>query len=115
MIRIHHKDLTPDRWRRLSFAEQMANVGSEIFRAISWRPKNAEYGRLALERALELLDLTLEVSAGSKSRLRELARLRETLVDYFVFENTYGSSDGTWASYFGAFNYAARNPSAKRT
>jgi len=69
---------------------------------------------LALERALELLDLTLEVSVRSRPRLKELARLRETLVDYFSFDNDYCSNDKNWQNYFNAFNYAARNPVAKK-
>ncbi len=113
MKRIHHKSLTLERWQKFSFYEQMANVGSEVFRAISWRQKKPEYSRLALERALELLDLTLEAAVGSRTRLKELTRLREALVDYFFFDNAYGSSDKSWQNYFGAFNYAAKNPSAK--
>ena len=110
---LHHKDLTAERWQTFSFYEQMANIGSEVFRAMSWQQRNREYSRLALERALELLDLTLEASIRSRSRLKELARLRETLVDYFSFDNEYGSTDKSWQNYFNAFNYAARNPAAK--
>jgi hypothetical protein len=110
---LHHKDLTADRWKAFSFCEQMANIGSEVFRAINWRQKNREFSQLALERALELLDLTLETSVRSSSRLKELARLRETLVDYFNFDNEYCSTDNSWQNYFNAFNYAARNPAAK--
>ena len=39
----------------------MANVGSEVERALNWQAKgNKEYSRLAFERALELLDFTTE-------------------------------------------------------
>jgi hypothetical protein len=110
---LHHKNLTLERWQKLSFYEQMANIGSEVFRAMSWRLKNQEYSRLALERALELLDLTLEAVVKSRSRLKELTRLREALVDYFIFDNDYGSNDKNWQKYFGAFNHAAKNPLAK--
>jgi hypothetical protein len=111
--RLYHKDLTLERWQKFSFHEQMANIGSEVFRAITWREKNREYSRLALERALELLDITLEAVANSGSRLKELTRLREALVDYFLFENAYGSNDKSWENYFGPFNYAAKNQPAK--
>lgn len=111
-MNLHHKDLTLERWQRLSFYEQMANIGSEILRAINWRGRNQEYSRLALERALELLDLTLETAAskGSRPRLKELTRLRESLVDYFFFDNDYHSNDKNWQDYFLAFSYAARRP-----
>ena len=57
---IQHKGLAAGRWNELTFDEQMANTGSEVGRAIKWRKKgDAEYSRLAYERALELMDLTL--------------------------------------------------------
>ncbi|KAF0134432.1 MAG: hypothetical protein FD145_657 [Candidatus Saganbacteria bacterium] len=105
---VYHKELANGRWAKLSFCEQMANVGSEVGRTISWRNKgNKEYSERAFDRALELLDLTI---ANEKEfcRLRELLRVRETLVDYFMYDNIYGSSDEKWDKYFLAFNYAAR-------
>lgn len=96
------------KWAKLTLAEQLANVGSEVGRAISWRQKNnQEYSRLAFERALELIDLSLG-TIKKFSQLRELARVREALADYFVFDNSYHSTDKSWQSYFLAFNYAAR-------
>jgi len=62
---------------------------------------------MAFERALELLDLTISDSKNIK-RLKELLRLRETLADYFAFENEYKSTDKSWQNYFYAFNFAAR-------
>lgn len=97
-----------ERWQKLAFFEQMANVGSEVERAISWRKnRNQEYSRLAFERALELLDLTID-DTRNKKRLRELFRLREVLVDYFCFSNSFFSSDALWHNYFYPFNWAAR-------
>lgn len=107
---IHHKGLTKRRWSELSFFEQMANVGSEVERTIKWKNRDSEYARLAFERALELLDLTI---GGAKDlpRLKELVRVRELLTDYFEFDNIYGSSDEKWQKYFYSFNFAARNNS----
>lgn len=103
-----HKNLAGGRWKALTFFEQMANVGSEVERAIKWKNKNnVTYSVLAFERALELLDLTMD-NEKSGSRLKELARVRETLADYFAFENIYGSSDEKWQKYFYIFNFAAR-------
>lgn len=107
-MKTYHKSLSSGRWFKLSFPEQMANIGSEIFRTISAKKRNnREDSKMAFERALELLDLTLE-DAKNKQRLRELARLRETLVDYFVFDNEYNSNDSQWQNYFFSFNYLAR-------
>jgi len=103
-----HKDLANGRWQELSFFEQMANIGSEVERVIKWKNKNnVQYCRMAFERALELLDLTIG-NEKNRSRLRELLRLREVLADYFAFDNNYGSSDEKWQKYFYAFSFAAR-------
>jgi len=102
-----HKELAGGRWQKLSFFEQMANIGSEVERAVNWKnKKNQDYCQRAFLRALELLDLTI-ADQQSWPRLKELNRLREVLADYFVFENTYGSTDISWHNYFFAFNYAA--------
>ena len=101
-----HKEIAQGRWFQLSFFEQMANIGSEVERAMKWRDKNAEYGRLASDRALELLDLTISDPQNLK-RLKELFRLREVLADYFYFDNIYKSDNQKWHNYFNAFNYAA--------
>jgi len=103
-----HPQLAAGRWFQLSFFEQMANVGSEVERAIKWKNKrNLKYSRLAFERALELLDFTI-ADKKNKKRLKELLRVRETLADYFAFENEYKSTDKSWQNYFYAFNWAAR-------
>ena len=104
-INYQHKNLAEGRWQNLPFFEQMANIGSEVERAMSWREKNREYSRLASDRALELLDLTISDPKNLK-RLKELFRLREVLADYFYFDNTYKSTNQNWHSYFSGFNYA---------
>jgi hypothetical protein len=103
-----HKELASGKWGSLSFMEQMANIGSEVERAINWKNKNnSEYSRMAINRGLELLELTKSDTRNIK-RLKELTRLYEVLVDYFYFGNSYSSSDELWRKYFYAFNYAAR-------
>ena len=103
-----HKGLASGRWNQMPFLEQMANIGSEVERALNWRAKrNEAYSRQAFERALELIDLTLDC-LKSFSRLKETARLREALVDYFFGTNTFNSTEDSWRRYFGAFTYAAR-------
>ena len=107
-MNIRHKQLASGRWRELTLVEQMANIGSDVERAISWKKKNnANYSRKAFERAFELLDLTI-ADPKNRNRLREIARVREALADYFAFSNFYKSSDKEWSAYFFAFNMAAR-------
>ncbi len=103
-----HKQLASGRWFNMSIAEQLANVGSEVERTILWKNKNnRDYSHKAFERALELLDLTAE-DVKNRSRLKEILRLREALVDYFLFDNQFSSSDELWRKYFFAFNFKAR-------
>jgi len=103
-----HKELSAGRWFGLSFVEQMANIGSEIERTITWKKKgNREYQRLAFDRGLELLDLTV-ADKKNKFRLREILRVREALADFFAFDNSYNSTDQLWQKYFFSFAYATR-------
>jgi hypothetical protein len=103
-----HQQLASGRWINMPFFEQMANVGSEVERSIRWKNKgNEEYCRMAFDRALELLDLTIS-DAKNKNKLKELIRLREMLADYFEFDNDYHSTDKSWSNYFYSFNYASR-------
>ena len=108
---IQHRELAAGRWKQMPFLEQMANIGSEVERALKWRAKhNDDYSRQAFERALELADLTLDNVSGF-SRLKEVARLREALVDYFYGENQFKSTEDLWRRYFLSFAYAARRGS----
>lgn len=103
-----HQQLASGRWHSMTFFEQMANIGSEVERAIKWRNKNnTEYCQMAFDRALELLDLTIS-DPKNRKHLKELLRLRETLADYFIFDNEYKSEDQKWQNYFYGFNFAAR-------
>lgn len=103
-----HRELAGGRWNELSLVEQMANIGSEVERALKWREKNnPDYAAKAYERALELLDLALDHPAN-KPHLIEIARVREALVDYFSGQNEFVSSDAVWRKYFLDFAVAAR-------
>ena len=105
---IIHKTLTPERWFKLSLLEQLANVGCDVDRTIQWKKKgDLTLSQQAFERALELMDLTKADPKNRGPRLKELCRVREALVDYFVYDNEYGSSDELWHEYFFCFNYAA--------
>ncbi|MCI0480803.1 MAG: hypothetical protein L0213_04360 [Candidatus Dadabacteria bacterium] len=59
-----HKELASGRWRALTLYEQMANIGSEVSRALNWMAKgNPEYSRKAAARAFESLELSLDCAA----------------------------------------------------
>jgi hypothetical protein len=110
-VSYQHRDLAAGRWKELPLIERMANIAGEVERALNWRAKNnAEYSRKAFERALELVDLTLAYPQES-SHLKEIARLRETLVDYFYGTNEFKSTEASLRKYFSHFTYAARRSS----
>ena len=101
----YHKELAEGGWGKLSFPEQMANIGSEVERTISWnKRKKPEHSQEAFFRALELVDFTI-TDKRNKRRLKELCRVREVLVDYFFGDNEYKSTDLLWQKYFRAFTW----------
>jgi hypothetical protein len=92
----------------MTCAQQMANIGSEVSRALNWRQKKEIiFSKNAAARALELIDLSLS-SCRILARLKEFARLRESLADYFFGINEFSSSDILWRKYFDSFSFIAR-------
>ena len=79
-----HAELSSGRWQTLGLAEQLANVGSEVERALqAWRNDRPERFEKALDRALELFDLTAADGRWRGHRLREILRAREEFVRLF--------------------------------
>ena len=105
---VQHQSLAAGRWSTIPFCEQMAHIGSEVERALSWKERsNQIYSEKAYFRALELIDLTLG-DTQNIYRLREISRVRECLDDTFDGVNEYGSTSALWRGYFNAFAFAAR-------
>ncbi len=105
---IQHKGLTVERWSKMRLCEQMANIGSEVHRAFNWRNKgNERLSQNAFIRALELIDLSLAAHT-EYPKLKEFARMRELLVDYFYGFHEYHTTEESWRKYFDQFNYMAR-------
>ena len=77
------------RWTKLSLAEQIGNIGSEFSRARSAEQRNDfEKRQAALERALDLIDLSL-VGNFEPKRRKELARLRALSANCYVNGDEY--------------------------
>ncbi len=102
-----HSEAAAGRWAKLTLAEQLANVGSEVGRMKRWRERDARLAAGAFERALELLDLTL-ADPRWRERLREIARARELLCDAAAGGGDYGTSVEDLDRYFLPFAVAAR-------
>ena len=105
---IQHTQLAAGKWAKLSTCEKLANIGSEVGRAINWKKKDKkDLSQRAINRALELLDFSFD-SVTSIAHLKEFTRLREVIVDYFYGVNQYCSSERVLRKYFDGFNYLIR-------
>lgn len=104
-----HPSLAAGRWQTFTLVEQLANIGSEVDRAI----RSARAGRIsrrdaAIDRALELFDLTATDDRWHGHRRREVLRAREEFCRLFFTEDApIGSADGL-GKYFLYFAIAAR-------
>ncbi len=103
-----HKNLTHERWFKFSLIEQLANVETDIDRAIQAKNNQGiEASHAAFRRALELLDATISDPKNNNHRIKELLMTRDALKDYFLYNNEYRTTDKIWQDYFYQFNYAA--------
>lgn len=104
---LQHKNLTDERWQQFSLAEQLGNAGSETSRALKWRGKDNALYLGALQRAFELIDMTI-ADVRFRGRLKEIVRLREMLADAMFNGNAYGSRLEDIDRYLFQFVFAAR-------
>jgi hypothetical protein len=102
-----HKNLASGGWQKLSLSEQLGNIGSEVFRAARQQGKDEKLFWAAVDRALELFDLTLE-DPRWKGRYREIARAREVFVDAVFGGKEYKSSLEDLMPFFDQFAYVVR-------
>ena len=98
-----------EKWAQLSIFEQMGNAGSEVGRAIkAKRSGKDERVDGAIERALDLLDATVEVLIRQKSpRVKEVLRAREEFLRLF-YDGTFEDDAENIERYFMQFAMAAR-------
>lgn len=102
-----HADLAAGRWQTLSLAEQLGNIGSEVSRAAQWRGHDERLFRGAIDRALELFDLTA-ADPRWRHRLKEILRAREFLLDAVEEGRNYGSTLKDLDRYFLSFALTSR-------
>jgi len=79
-----HKTLTNKKWNRFPFFKQILMIANELNRAKNWinRGDQAEV-KNCYERALELIDLTVNACIGKKV-LKELLRFREMIAEEYL-------------------------------
>lgn len=106
--KVIHKELARGRWFEFSLCQQLANIGTEVRRANHWMKKDKKIFEKAVERALELFDLTLTDKRWQGGKKREIARLRELFCDAFFGGKEYATSFEDLERYFYYFVFAAR-------
>ena len=108
-----HVGLAAGRWAALSLAEQLANVGTEVDRAVAaWEAHRTDRFDRALARALELFDLTAADGRWRGLRRREILRAREEFCRLFFEDERPPNAARTLRDYFLRFAVLARRRSA---
>ena len=105
---IYHHDAAAGRWKTFSLFEQMGHIGSEISRARRWQNIDQRLFDNAVERALELFDLTMEDKRWRGGHLRELARARELFCNAAFKGGLYQCSLEELQSYFDDFAFLVK-------
>jgi hypothetical protein len=105
-----HAELASGRWSELDLADQLANVGSEVDRTLrAWQAGRTERFERALDRALELFDLTARDDRWRGHRRREVLRAREEFVRLFFDDPQAPESVSALQRYFLAFAVLSRS------
>lgn len=109
MRSVQHDGLAAGRWRTMTIVEQLANVGSEVERAL----RAHEQGRTdrlhnAVARALELFDLTAADERWRGPRRRETLRARELFCSVLFDAGATRADADYLRKYFLQFAVAAR-------
>lgn len=85
-----HADLTPERWARFSFDQQVLMVANEMNRATRLiEAEQWDHARRCYERVLNLVDLTATATTSS-TRRRELLRWRDLAATLYLEEHPSG-------------------------
>ena len=71
------------RWKSFTKREQLLTIGAEFMRAQNWQAKDQEKFRLALERALALINLTLSDGKWRDS-IKMILVLREEVAKFYI-------------------------------
>jgi len=104
-----HPQMAAGRWATMPLVEQMANIGSEVDRAIrAHAERKAVRFDHALARALELFDLTAADARWAGPRRREILRAREEFCRLFFDPDVDAASAAGLSRYFLHFAVAAR-------
>ncbi len=102
-----HKELAGGKWHQMTLSDQLGNIGSEVSRANLAEGKDKKRFDDAVDRALELFDLTIS-DPRWRGRIFEIGRAREVFCDAIFGGKEYGSSFKGLQSYFDHFALAKK-------
>lgn len=103
-VKYIHSDELHQNWKNYSIAYQMGNIGSEVSRSLKWSQKgNRKRADVAIDRALELFDFTIEANVKNHARLTEILKAREEFCDYFFGGNSWHTDPTKMQRYYDGF------------
>lgn len=99
-----------NRWAKLSIIDQMGNISSEVGRSFNARRQGqAENENLAMVRALDLFDATIDGLVASKSiRSKEVLRSKDQYLSALLNPNFDENAGASIEKYFMQFAIASR-------
>ncbi len=104
---LEHLEAAKITWTKYSLIEQMANIGSEVSRALNAKGNQTRYWG-AIARALDLFYLTVE-DPRWKGRLREVLRVRELFAAAALGSDEFKTSLEDLDRYFDCYLWLARS------
>jgi hypothetical protein len=103
---MEHLESAKQGWAKFSLIEQMANIGSEVGRALRAKGNPTRYWG-AITRALDLFYLTIE-DPRWKGRRREILRVRELFAAAALGSDEFKTSLEDLDRYFDCFVWLSR-------
>jgi hypothetical protein len=104
---LDHLESVRPSWAKFSLIEQMANIGSEVSRALRSKGNQTRHWG-AVTRALDLFWLTIE-DPRWKGRRREILRARELFAAAALGSDEFKTSLEDLDRYFDCFTWLARS------
>ena len=99
-----HGNVVRQNWKNYPITYQMGNIGSEVSRSLKWKENgNNSRADKAIDRALELFDLTIEANTKNHARLTEVLKARDEFCDYFFNNNSYHTDPFKMQRYYDGF------------
>lgn len=106
-IEADHREAARASWEKFSLVEQLANIGSEVSRALRSKGNQMRYWG-AVTRALDLFYLTIEDPRWKKRR-REILRVRELFAAAALGSDEFKTTLQDLDRYFDCFAWLARS------